>query len=207
MMKVHGQGQARILSLSEVTAIFDELSLRDRTVFAFCLYAGCRISEAASIRMEDVSLGDRLLLIPSNHSKNRQSRTIPVNQELSAMVKEYLLATGVRRGFMFPHCYEKGYEKGYLCRTTLHYSLQRACNKLKIRGVSTHSFRRTCLTTMSNAGVPLHVIQAISGHSTLSALQKYLGVQPNQLFSAIDTISMKSSPSPSDSAFSGKFGF
>lgn len=124
------------------------------------------------------------------------------------MVKEYLLATAIRRGFMFPHCYEKGYEKGYLSRTTLHYSLQRACQKLKIRGVSTHSFRRTCLTTMSNAGVPLHVIQAISGHSTLSALQKYLGVQPNQLFSAIDTISMKSTSAPaSDSAFSGKFGF
>jgi integrase/recombinase XerD len=123
------------------------------------------------------------------------------------MVKEYLLATGIRRGFVFPHCYLKGYEKGYLARTTLHYSLERACNNLNIRGVSTHSFRRTCLTTMSNAGVPLHVIQAISVHSTLSALQKYLGVQPHQLFSAIDTLSMKSAPPLSDSAFSGKFGF
>lgn len=206
-MKVNGQGQARILSPKEITAIFEELCLRDRTVFAFCLYAGCRISEAASIRMEDVSLGDRLLLLPSRNTKSRQSRTIPVNQELSAMVKEYLLATGIRRGFMFPHCHEKNYETGHLSRTTLHYALQRACETLKIRGVSTHSFRRTCLTTMSNAGVPLHVIQAISGHSTLSALQKYLGVQPNQLFSAIDTISMKSSPPPSDSVFSGRFGF
>jgi integrase/recombinase XerD len=206
-MKVNGFGQARILSLHEITAIFAELSLRDRTVFAFCLYAGCRISEAASIRMEDVSLGDRLLLLPSRSTKTRQSRTIPLNHELSAMVKEYLLASSIRRGFMFPHCYEKGYEKGYLARSTLHNSLQKVCRNLKMRGVSTHSFRRTCLTTMSNAGVPLHVIQAISGHSTLSALQKYLGVQPNQLFSAIDTISMKSSPAPSDSVFSGKFGF
>lgn len=206
-MKVNGFGQARILSPPEITAIFEELSLRDRTVFAFCLYAGCRISEAASIRMEDVSLGDRLLLLPSRNTKSRKSRTIPINQELSAIVKEYLLATGIRRGFMFPHCYEIGYQTGHLARTTLHNSLEKVCKKLKMRGVSTHSFRRTCLTTMSNAGVPLHVIQAISGHSTLSALQKYLGVQPNQLFSAIDTISMKSSPHPSDSVFSGKFGF
>ncbi len=206
-MKVNGHGQARILSLNEITAIFRELSQRDRTVFSFCLYAGCRISEAASIRMEDLSLGDRLLLIPAHHSKSCQSRTIPINQELSQITREYLLATGIRRGFLFPHCYESGYEKGHIARTTLHNSLVRVCKRLKIRGVSTHSFRRTALTTMCNAGVPLHVIRAISGHSTLGSLQKYLGVQPNQLFSAIDTISVKSPPTTADSDFSGKFGF
>ncbi|WP_399313343.1 tyrosine-type recombinase/integrase [Trichocoleus sp. FACHB-262] len=48
-------------------------------------------------------------------------------------------------------------------------------------GVSTHSFRRTALTQMSSAGVPLRVIQEISGHRSLQALQRYLEVSELQL--------------------------
>ncbi len=53
---------------------------------------------------------------------------------------------------------------------------------------STHSFRRTCLTQMHCSGVPLKVIQKISGHKTLSALQKYLEVLDEDLESAISTL-------------------
>ena len=62
------------------------------------------------------------------------------------------------------------------------------CNKLEIEGVSTHSFRRTALTRMSDAGVPLRHIQAISGHKTLSALERYLGVTEQQKETAISTL-------------------
>ena len=44
--------------------------------------------------------------------------------------------------------------------------LRSVCQRLEIEGVSTHSFRRTALTPMSDAGVPLGHIQAISGHKT-----------------------------------------
>ncbi|WP_431193613.1 tyrosine-type recombinase/integrase [Trichocoleus desertorum] len=56
-------------------------------------------------------------------------------------------------------------------------------------GVSTHSFRRTALTRMSSAGVPLRVIQEISGHRSLQALQRYLDVSEGQLEGAIATLS------------------
>jgi len=50
---------------------------------------------------------------------------------------------------------------------------------------NTHSFRRTALTRMSNAGVPLRHIQEISGHKDLATLQKYLEVSPEHRKSAI----------------------
>ena len=56
--------------------------------------------------------------------------------------------------------------------------------------VSTHSFRRTALTQMSNAGIPLRVIQEISGHRTLDELYKYLEVKPEQVRGAIASLSM-----------------
>ena len=61
-----------------------------------------------------------------------------------------------------------------------------------IEGASTHSFRRTALTQMSNAGIALRVIQEISGHSNLEQLQGYLEVRQEQVPGAIASLSMLS---------------
>ncbi|WP_348252601.1 tyrosine-type recombinase/integrase [Trichocoleus desertorum] len=67
--------------------------------------------------------------------------------------------------------------------------LRETCDRLGLVGVSTHSFRRTALTQMSSAGVPLRVIQEISGHRSLQALQRYLEVSELQLEGAIASLS------------------
>ena len=43
---------------------------------------------------------------------------------------------------------------------------------------------------MSNAGIPLRVIQEISGHRTLDELYKYLEVKPEQVLGAVASLSM-----------------
>ncbi|WP_371934123.1 tyrosine-type recombinase/integrase [Chroococcidiopsis sp. CCNUC1] len=72
-----------------------------------------------------------------------------------------------------------------LTRAAADLILRAACKRARIRGASTHSFRRTALTNMSNANVPIRVIQEISGHKSLTALQRYLEVKPDQVESAI----------------------
>ena len=54
--------------------------------------------------------------------------------------------------------------------------LRSACKRIGVEGVSTHSFRRTALTQMHNAGIPLRHIQEISEHNDLGTLQRYLGM-------------------------------
>jgi len=66
--------------------------------------------------------------------------------------------------------------------------LRDACLRVKLEGVSTHSFRRTALTMMSNASIPLRVIQEISGHNDLGTLQRYLEVSPEQKRHAVAVI-------------------
>jgi integrase/recombinase XerD len=48
------------------------------------------------------------------------------------------------------------------------------------------------LTQLSNAGIPLKVIQSISGHTNLEQLQKYLEVKPEQVRGAVAALSMLS---------------
>jgi integrase/recombinase XerD len=45
---------------------------------------------------------------------------------------------------------------------------------------------------MSNAGIPLRVIQEISGHRNLEQLQKYLEVSDSQVLGAAATLAMLS---------------
>ncbi|MEH2408856.1 MAG: tyrosine-type recombinase/integrase [Nostoc sp.] len=66
--------------------------------------------------------------------------------------------------------------------------LRDACKRIGVEGVSTHSFRRTALTQMSSAGIPLRTIQEISDHSDLGTLQRYLEVTPDQKRKAVSVI-------------------
>ena len=59
-------------------------------------------------------------------------------------------------------------------------ALRAACAQIGLEGVSTHSLRRSALTQASSAGVPLRVIQFISGHGSLEQLQRYLDVGDEQ---------------------------
>lgn len=64
--------------------------------------------------------------------------------------------------------------------------------KLIDEGASTHSFRRSALTQMSDAGIPLKIIQEVSGHRSLSQLQNYLEVRDSQVLGAVTALSMLS---------------
>src|ERR671932_566843 len=67
--------------------------------------------------------------------------------------------------------------------------LAEALGRVGMEGFSTHSFRRTALTQMSNAGIPLRVIQKLSGHRSLAVLQEYLEVGDAQVRGAANSLS------------------
>ena len=108
------------------------------------------------------------------------TRTLPSHPKLQA----YLAAYDPPSGLLFPG--RNGNKP--LTRAAADLILRAACQRARIRGASTHSFRRTALTSMSNANVPIRVIQEISGHKSLTALQRYLEVKPDQVESAISLL-------------------
>lgn len=55
-MKVAGNEQAKVLTTSELKRLFKEgfITNRDRSLFAICLFTGCRISEALALQVTDI---------------------------------------------------------------------------------------------------------------------------------------------------------
>ncbi|MFM6060304.1 MAG: tyrosine-type recombinase/integrase [Microcystis aeruginosa] len=182
-MKCDRNGQAKILTDSEITAIFSLFSERDKAIFAICLYCGCRISEALSIRSGDITNG--VITLRKNSTKGKKgSRSIPVSPSLEKILNDYIDSIASPGEFLFPG----RFKTKPLTTAYADLVLRQACQKLRLKGISTHSFRRTALTRMHAAGVPLRTIQRISGHSSLAALAFYLEVTDENIRDAVNLI-------------------
>ena len=180
-MKVDRNGQAAILSEVELKEFFNYASPKYRAIFGICLFTGCRISECLALRAEDIVNGSILFRKENTKGKNK-AREIAINPTLQGYLDGADLPS---TGYLFP---SKNNSNKPMGSQSADEMLNKYCDMLGIKGASTHSFRRTALTMMSNAGVPLSVIQSISGHASLDALQRYLGVSPEQKKMAIAAI-------------------
>ncbi|MDJ0574535.1 MAG: site-specific integrase [Xenococcaceae cyanobacterium MO_234.B1] len=190
-MKVNRYGRAAILTPTQISLLFTEgfVKPRDKALFGVCLYAAARINEACTLLRGDV-IGFKgvrsVLVIRSYNTKGKQeTREIQIHPRLKEYIEEH------HRTDLWhtrPHLFPGRHGKNHIRKVSADAILRSACHKLEIEGVSTHSFRRTALTRMSDAGVPLRHIQAISGHKTLAALERYLGVTEQQKESAIATL-------------------
>lgn len=180
-MKVNGNGQAKVLNSSELRRLFSDgfTRERDRSLFAVCLFTGCRISEALALQTTDIS-NNTIVFRKATTKGKLKTREVNITDDLAAILGEYQPSPG----FMFPG--QQPWRS--LGRHMADKILRAACQRIGVRGVSTHSFRRTALTMMHNAGIPLRHIQEISGHNDLGSLQRYLEVTQEQKQQAVSVI-------------------
>ncbi len=192
-MKVDRHGKAKILTQPEIQLLFNQglVTNRDRALFGVCLFTACRINEACTLKTVDVyDTSGRVrpcLLIRKGNTKGKlATRSIPIILDLRSLLTNYhSLANQV---YLFPD----RFHHGHINSDSAARILRQACQRVRIEGASTHSFRRTALTQMSNSGTPLRIIQEVSGHKDLSQLQKYLEVNESQVLGAVTSLSMLS---------------
>jgi integrase/recombinase XerD len=195
-MKVDRHGKAKILSQAEIQLLFSQglLSNRDRTLFGICLFTACRINEACTLKIRDAyntagKVRPKLIIRKGNTKGKLGTRTIPIIEDLRLILTKY--QPPVEQEYLFP-----GRFSGHIDPESASRILRKALKRVEIEGASTHSFRRTALTQMSDAGIPLRIIQEVSGHRDLSELQKYLEVRDDQVLGAVTTLSILSPVEP-----------
>ena len=182
-MKVAGNGQGKILTPDELRRLFTDglRSDRDRALFGICLFTGCRVSEALALQTNDIK-GETLTFRKSTTKGKLKTRVVDLNPDLAKLLADYQPALA---GALFPGMRGRTLT---LTRFMADKILKSACLRVGLSGVSTHSFRRTALTMMSSANIPLRVIQEISGHNDLGTLQRYLEVTQEQKRNAVSAI-------------------
>ena len=150
--------------------------LRDRLLLGVIYDTGLRISEAASLLIEDVDLDRQQLFV--RQSKNKHDRYIPCSSHIVRGVSNYLKIDRPR-SFLFEHSKQ---QKG------IPLSHSRIRMIMKDAGINkkacVHSLRHTYATHQLEAGQSIYGVKHLLGHADIKNTEVYLHLArvPDQAF-------------------------
>ncbi len=178
-MKNNRFGQAKVLDTNELDLIIKYLPSNYHKMLALTLRSsGARIGEVVQLRWRDV--GKEQILFPATITKRKlKSREIFISNSFYKSLMDFKLDWTIYKGRKpLPEDYVfYGRKEGsHLSTRAFMLALDKALERAKIIGGSSHSFRRTQLTQLHRKQVPLNVIKSISGHQSLNTLSLYLQV-------------------------------
>ena len=197
--------QARVLSESEVRKVlkvigFRRHAVRDRAIFLLGLYSRMRAIELSGLRVCDVltkeaEVRDEIHL-SSDQTKGRKGRTVILGKKARDEIKTYLcdryktrdlqplLLTDTSRPLFTT---QKNPRRGFSPNTLSgHFcTLMREAN---IEGGSSHSMRRSFITSLADKGVSVRVLQELAGHANLQTTARYIAVNDAVMRRAVDLV-------------------
>lgn len=151
--------------------------LRDITLLNILYETGMRVTEVVSIQLNDVDLANAMLSSPTRQG---ESREIPLEEETTALVIEYLakgrpqLAKNEWEQALFlNHRGEKLTRQG-LWLIIKGYARQAGLNA----EVTPHTLRHSFAVHRLNKGSKLEDIQRLLGHANISTTQIYAQMEP-----------------------------
>jgi integrase len=167
----------RILDPSEVDRFwseFEALPLKAKVRVGLALWTGARAGEIETIRVSDVSRSFgtvRRRLWKKSRSDAAKESVVRVPPELMA-----LLTAWISKQELGPN------------DRLLPIRCQAGGKFLRRWATSMRGMRRTVLTRLHDAGVPLRVIQEAAGHAKLDTTQRYLGVAEHAVNDALSSL-------------------
>jgi integrase/recombinase XerD len=160
--------RAAVLSAEQIAAMLAAASPRDAALIALMTAGAMRVGEATLLTWADVN--GCALTLPGGITKTGRGRAFTLPAEACRLLlawREECPAT--LRGWVFP-----GQAGQPLSVRGAQTAISKLAARLGITGVSSHSFRRSALTAAHAAGLSLREVAEISGHQSLSALERYL---------------------------------
>lgn len=187
-MKIQRNGKAAALTADQFAALLEAApSARYRTLWTLQRYTAARISEALALRWADVA-GLKVTYRKAT-TKTKNTRQLPQSEPLQQALEAYREAWAAEHGHqpgpaeaLFPAA---GSTTSPQTRQAADKALRKACSALGLEGVSLHSFRRTAAQDAVGRGLPLHVVQALTGHKSLGSLGEYLQASEAEVLAAI----------------------
>lgn len=166
----------RVLEASRLDTV---VGVRDRAIIALLYGSGIRASECAGLREGLVNLKE---LTISVRGKGGHERTIPINDEVAAYLREYIQV----RGAQLPTAPFFRSRQGHaLSRGTLYERVRTLGRRARLaRSLCPHHLRHTFATHLVRENVNLVTIRDLLGHRLITSTQIYLHVTAHDLRAA-----------------------
>jgi len=167
----------KALSLDQITALLNapDISkpegLRDRALFELVYGAGLRITEALTLTLEELDLGDEVIRVTGKRGK---TRVVPLPGETAKWIKKY--AKEAR-----PKLLKKASSLLILSDRGLPFKRQTAYNRLAAlcqkaglpKNIGPHTLRHSYAVHLLKGGADLRAVQELLGHESIATTQVY----------------------------------
>ena len=148
------------ISHQRILEALKEADLQERLVVAMLYTLGLRVSELASLKLEDVSSSWVRVT-----GKGNKQRDVPLISSTKELMDEYL-GSNYPKKFLF----EKNREK--LSENSLRYIITKVFGRISIK-VTPHQLRHSYATSLLNGGAPIVDVSELLGHSSMATTQIY----------------------------------
>lgn len=179
-----------VLTLEEIDRIEDSIDLskaegaRNRAIIEVLFSCGLRVSELVNMKLSDLYLEDRVLLV---RGKGNKERLVPVSSKAIADLKRWFFDRNLMKIKPGEDDYVFLNRRGaHLTRTMILIMVKLQAEEAGIKKtISPHTFRHSFATALLQGGADLRSIQAMLGHEKIDSTLVYTHISNEQLRKAI----------------------
>lgn len=179
-----------VLTLEEIDRIEESIDLskaegaRNRAIIEVLFSCGLRVSELVNMKLSDLYLEDRVLLV---RGKGNKERLVPVSNKAIADLKRWFFDRNLMKIKPGEDDYVFLSRRGaHLTRTMILIMVKRQAEEAGIKKtISPHTFRHSFATALLQGGADLRSIQAMLGHEKIDTTLVYTHISNEQLRKAI----------------------
>lgn len=188
--------QAKTLTPAEIEKVLHYIASkpnaqRNRVMFLLTVWAGFRVSEVAGLKISDVRNADGTVraevFLSADRVKHGHAGVVYLNERLQAELVSYIASRKWHDDEHALFCTTANPRKGFSANTMtqhFHYLYKRA----GIAGGSSHSGRRTFITTLANKGVSVRLLASLVRHANIATTQRYIDVNDDMKRSAVELV-------------------
>ena len=175
-----------VLSTEEVDLIEAQIDLsapfghRNRAIIETLFSCGLRVSELCALRLSDLYLPEGFIRVTGKGSKQR---LVPISHQATEELQRWF----IQRNQMAPQRGEEDFvflsQRGKrMSRITVFHFIKQLVQLSGIpKVVSPHTFRHSFATALLEGGASLRAIQAMLGHESIAATERYLHTDVSRL--------------------------
>lgn len=186
---------AKSLTTAEITQVLDYIAhnanaIRNRALFLMSVLAGLRVSELAGLTIGDVrdAIGvvKSEVYLAAHRVKHGHARTIYISTRLAEELDAYITSRNwidnTQPLFPIHHTPRKPFSANTL---TQHFFWM-----YKSAGVSasSHSGRKTFLTSLASQGISVFVLASLAGHKDIKTTARYITVNEDMKRRAVELV-------------------
>lgn len=139
-------------------------------------YAGLRISEALNLKLEDLSLGAKELII--RKGKGEKQRIVYLNSKIINSIREYLKVRNSESEYLF-----SSRESDRVDRSVINKQFKKYSNK-----ITPHQLRHFFCTNALESGFAVHEVANLAGHSSIQTTLIYTNPSREKMKSRIEML-------------------